>query len=98
MNYLPESLEDLLKSKGEQKKNEMLAETAVKMLDVVQKFHEMGYLHRDIKPSNFRVMNEQVYLTDFGTYKTYKKPDGTHIDEQHQQFFGTIEYASIRTH
>jgi serine/threonine protein kinase len=35
MNYLPESIEDLLKSKGEHKRNEMLAETAVQMLDVI---------------------------------------------------------------
>jgi hypothetical protein len=35
MNYLPESIEDFLKSKGEHKRNEMLAETAVKMLNVV---------------------------------------------------------------
>ena len=97
MTYLPESIEDLVKSKGELKRNEMLSETAVKMLDAVQKFHELGYLHRDIKPSNFRVMNGQVYLTDFGTYKAYKEADGTHIKECGQQFFGTIEYASIRT-
>jgi hypothetical protein len=42
-------------------------------------------------------MNGQVYLTDFGTYKAYKEADGTHIKECGQQFFGTIEYASIRT-
>jgi serine/threonine protein kinase len=53
--------------------------------------------HRDIKPSNFRVMNGEVYLTDFGTYKSYKETDGSHIKEQPQQFFGTIEYASMRT-
>ncbi len=35
MKYLPESLEDLIKSKGEGKREEMLASTAVKMLEVV---------------------------------------------------------------
>ncbi len=35
MTYLPESIEDLVKSKGELKRNEMLSETAVKMLDAV---------------------------------------------------------------
>ena len=82
MTYLPDSIEDYIKSQGKDKRNEMLAETAVKMLDVVQKFHQLGYLHRDIKPSNFRVMNGEVYLTDFGTYLSYKNPDGTHIQEQ----------------
>jgi len=35
MTYLPESIEDLVKSKGELKRNEMLSDTAVKMLDAV---------------------------------------------------------------
>ncbi len=35
MTYLPESIDDLIKSKGEHKRNEMLAEAAVKMLDIV---------------------------------------------------------------
>jgi serine/threonine protein kinase len=49
------------------------------MLDVVEKFHNMGFLHRDIKPSNFRVLDRQVYLTDFGTVNPYKDDKGDHI-------------------
>jgi serine/threonine protein kinase len=45
----------------------MISEVAVQMLDVLEKFHKLGYLHRDIKPSNFRVKDRQVYITDFGT-------------------------------
>ena len=37
------------------------------MLDVLEKFHKLGFLHRDIKPSNFMVKDNQVYITDFGT-------------------------------
>ena len=42
-------------------------------------------------------MGGKVYLTDFGTYKAYRQADGTHIKDGFQQFFGTIEYASMRT-
>jgi hypothetical protein len=42
-------------------------------------------------------MDEDVYLTNFTACKSYKNPDGTHIEEQEQHLFGTIEYASIRT-
>ena len=51
------------------------------MLDVVEKFHELGFLHRDIKPSNFRVKDGEVYLTDFGTQTSYyiKDSDKVHI-------------------
>lgn len=56
-----------------------MAETAVKMIDVVQKFHKLGFIHRDIKPSNFRVKDEQVYLIDFGTVHAYKDKNNVHI-------------------
>ena len=36
MDYLPESLEDLINSRGPDGKDEMLAEVAVKMLDVLE--------------------------------------------------------------
>ena len=68
------------------------------MLDVLEKFHKLGFLHRDIKPSNFMVKDEEVYLTDFGTTVPYIDDQGNHIKEQQQPFFGTVEYASIRTH
>jgi serine/threonine protein kinase len=55
MTYLPESIEDFLRSKGEEKRDEMMTEVAIKMLNVIEAFHKHGHLHRDIKPSNFRV-------------------------------------------
>ena len=67
------------------------------MLEVVEKFHNLGFLHRDIKPSNFRVMEGKVYLTEFGTVTPYKDANGVHIKEQYEGFFGTIKYSSMRT-
>ena len=67
------------------------------MLEVLEKFHNLGFLHRDIKASNFRVKDGEVYLTDFGTAKNYIV-NGTHIEEEYSKFFGTVEFASIRTH
>ncbi len=49
----------------------MITEVAVKMLNVLEEFHGLGFLHRDIKPSNFRVNDGEVYLTDFGTHSAY---------------------------
>jgi serine/threonine protein kinase len=82
MTYLPESIDDLVNSKGPEKKDEMILEVAVKMLDAVEQYHKLGYLHRDIKPSNFRVKDGEVYITDFGTTIPYLDADGAHIKEQ----------------
>ena len=85
-------------SKGEDNKDEMLVEVAVQKLDVIERFHNLGFLHRDIKPSNFRVKDGEVYLVDFGTYKSYLDENGDHIKDGWQGFSGTYEYASIRIH
>jgi serine/threonine protein kinase len=79
MTYLPESIEDLLKSKGEDKRNMMIPEVAIKMLNAIEAFHKLGFLHRDIKPSNFRVMDGEVYVSDFGTVASYLEENGSHI-------------------
>ena len=45
MDYLPESLSDLINSNGPENVDKMIAEVAVKMLDVLEKFHSLGYIH-----------------------------------------------------
>ena len=79
MEYLPDSLEDLVMSGGIEHKEEMLAIVAVKMLDVVEQFHNLGFLHRDIKCSNFRVKDGEVYLVDIGTVTDLYDENGNHI-------------------
>jgi serine/threonine protein kinase len=61
----------MINSKGQEYKELMITEVAVKMLNVLEEFHGLGFLHRDIKPSNFRVNDGEVYLTDFGTHSAY---------------------------
>lgn len=45
MDYLPESLSDFINSEGPENVEKMIAEVAVKMLDVLEKFHSLGYIH-----------------------------------------------------
>jgi serine/threonine protein kinase len=81
LEYLPESLDDLIMSRGPAHKFLMITTVAVKMLEVIEAFHKFGYLHRDIKPSNFRVKDNEVYLIDFGTVKSYLDDEGNHIKD-----------------
>lgn len=66
---------------GTEKIDKMILEVAIKMIDAVENFHKLGYLHRNIKPSNFRVIDGEVYITDFSKTITYRDTDGIHIKE-----------------
>ena len=65
--------------RGGRRREEVISEVAVKMLEVVEKIHGMGFIHRDIKPSNFRVKDGEVYITDFGTVRAYLDENAKHV-------------------
>ena len=44
------------------------------------------------------VLNDLVYLTDFGTVLPYKNAKGEHIPEVNHPFSGTLNFAPIMTH
>lgn len=57
------------------------------MLELIEKFHDQGYIHCDLKPDNImigdykkdlRLMNK-IYLIDFGISQKYLDLDGNHI-------------------
>ena len=55
-------------------------------------------VHRDIKPDNFRIMNDKVFIIDFGTILKYQDPSGFLLSEKGSSFVGTMLYASINGH
>ena len=55
-------------------------------------------VHRDIKPDNFRIMQDKVYIIDFGTILKYKDNNGFLLSEKGSSFVGTMLYASINVH
>jgi len=80
---------------------------ADKMLALVQKVHDAGFVHRDIKPDNFVVgrgddaeQRRQLFIIDFGLSKCFLNPDtGAHIEyRRDKSLTGTARYASVRNH
>ena len=74
-----------------------------KMLEIIEKLHNFGYIHRDIKPSNFLVQNlthEPLVLIDFGVAQMHIDPlSGVPIEpKKSESFIGTKKFASVFAH
>jgi serine/threonine protein kinase len=106
MERLGSNLETLLTQCGRRFSLCTVLEIADKMLQLVQKVHDQGFVHRDLKPDNFVTgMREKgdegdLYIIDFGLSKCFWDPDkDEHIPfRSDKHLTGTARYASIGNH
>lgn len=52
------------------------------LLDIVEQIHKQGVAHRDIKPDNLLMLNDSLYLSDFGLLWTKESEHVTHEGER----------------
>eukprot|EP00347_Sterkiella_histriomuscorum_P017735 403348196 len=100
MDFFEEGLDNFcLKNPNDKIELEQFREIALKMFNAVKSLHQANYIHRDIKPDNFRMSNEDVYLVDLGSCKSYIDESGKHIKfNENQAHRGTPFTASISAH
>ena len=55
----------------------------LKLVDNLEKLHDLGYIHRDLKPENIctdpRKTSDNIFLIDFGLSKAFLDENGKHI-------------------
>ena len=78
-------------------------QVGIKMLDLVERLHESGYVHNDIKPENIVTSLDQpdnFIMIDMGFASPFLDPEtGEHIQEgRSKNSRGTPFYASLGNH
>jgi serine/threonine protein kinase len=66
------------------------------MIEAVEEMHSFGFIHQNIKPDNFRIMNNRVFLIDFGLTKRLFDEDGRRNKLWRLGFEGTPFYGSVK--
>ena len=68
-------------------------------IDILETIHKQYVIHRDIKPQNFMIMNEEIFLIDFGFATFYVDDKGEHLPYLgSQNIIGTPKYISYNIH
>ena len=81
----------------------------VRMLELIEKLHDKGFIHRDIKPANFMMSGDggkgsgKLCLIDFGLSVPFEKEKKREKEEstsscssiRGKKFYGTILFASV---
>lgn len=100
MDLLSVSLEDKLQEKKERKFSlSLTCQIGIQILDILEKVHNKGIIHRDIKPDNFLLLNNDVYLIDFGFCKSYLDVERQHIQPKATSgLIGSPKFASVHAH
>jgi serine/threonine protein kinase len=90
---LSECREKLINEKG--KINKIM----YRVVDIIENVHEHYVIHRDIKIDNFMILENEIFIIDFGMATFYIDEKNEHIPYKQREYItGTPKYISINIH
>ena len=95
MTYYTHNLGDFVEKKNPLES--VLYTLFQKCIYILKEVHANGVIHRDIKPQNFMILNNEIYLIDFGLALFYMNDD-THHSRHSNTIIGTPKYISYYVH
>jgi len=67
--------------------NKLKLDIIIQLVEVIEVMHSQNIIHRDLKPENILIMDQQVYVIDFGVSKI-----STHTQTGTNKQKGTVAY------
>jgi len=98
MTYFEKSFVDCIpKLKGQ---TQQINKIMLRMIEILENIHLLYVIHRDLKPENFMILENEIYLIDFGLATIYIDEKNNHNDFRDDRVFitGTPKYISINVH
>lgn len=98
MTYFEKSFMDCVpKLKGQP---QQINKIMVRIIEILENIHGLYVIHRDLKPENFMILENEIYLLDFGLATIYINEKNEHNDFCDDRLFitGTPKYISINIH
>ncbi len=102
IELLGSNLEEIFQQYNRRFDMNTILKLGYEIINIIQKFHQSGYVHCDIKPTNFLIHFDKnvsdIYIMDFGLSKLYIN-NNSHIPISNiTSIIGTPRYASINVH
>lgn len=97
------SIKDILKRNKKHFSIKCVISLAIKIVDLLEVFHDQGYIHCDLKPDNIMIgdytrdakLMKKIYLIDFGISQRYVDANKNHLNFQRNvPFKGNVIFSS----
>jgi serine/threonine protein kinase len=72
----------------------------IRLIEILENIHGHYVIHRDIKPENFMILENEIYLIDFGlaTFYINEEHEHTIFRDDREFIIGSPKYISINIH
>ena len=97
MTYFEKSLNEIKDKLVNER--EKVNKIMYRMIEIIENVHEQYVIHRDIKIENFMILENEIFIIDFGLATFYIDENNEHIPYKKRDYItGTPKYISVNIH
>jgi serine/threonine protein kinase len=97
MTYFERTLSEIKDKLVNEK--EKINKIIYRMIEIIENIHNNCVIHRDIKIDNFMILENEIFIIDFGLATFYIDGNNIHVPCKNREYItGTPKYISINIH